>query len=424
MPVPVALVICAAVAAVISGIIVWVIKDSRIKVLEGRLSNDEQRLRDREKAYQDALTELKRVHEEDLRRQLESVRTTMTAETEKILKEREEALNKGNRSSMDEILKPLKESIENMQKAMADNAKDHLKSNTELKEQFAHAVKDIEEKTTNIGAKAEELSSALKSRPKVQGGWGEHLLEDILSREGLEKGKHYDREVANEDRSRPDFVFHFRDGMEQKDLVVDSKVSLTAYTNYINAAEGSEDKDKALDEHIASVKRHIDELTGKEYARKIDKGRRFADYVIMFLPIDAAFRVVLAKEPTLFDEAYRKGVIIATEQTIMPFLKVIDITWRKYQQDTDIEDILRAAENMIERVGKFYDSYRDLGKKLRAVCKEYNDGVTKLEDNGLSITTSARQVMKIGAKRAKGKPLDIPQEQVLLNEDGEEENER
>lgn len=172
------------------------------------------------------------------------------------------------------------------------------------------------------------------------------------------------------------------------------------------------------------MKRHIDELTGKEYARKIDKGRRFADYVIMFLPIDAAFRVVLAKEPTLFDEAYRKGVIIATEQTIMPFLKVIDITWRKYQQDTDIEEILRAAENMIERVGKFYDSYRDLGKKLRAVCKEYNDGVTKLEDNGLSITTSARQVMKIGAKRAKGKPLDIPQEQVLLNEDGEEENER
>ena len=161
MPVPVALVICAAVAAVISGIIVWVIKDSRIKVLEGRLSNDEQRLRDREKAYQDALTELKRVHEEDLRRQLESVRTTMTAETEKILKEREEALNKGNRSSMDEILKPLKESIENMQKAMADNAKDHLKSNTELKEQFAHAVKDIEEKTTNIGAKAEEIEVEL-----------------------------------------------------------------------------------------------------------------------------------------------------------------------------------------------------------------------------------------------------------------------
>ncbi len=410
----------AALGAVVSGIIIWSVKNSRIKVLEGRLESDGQRLKDKDEAYRESLSELKRVHEEDLKRQLESVKATMTAETERILKDREESLSKGNRSSIDEILNPLKESIEKMQKAMTDNAKDHLKSNTELKDQFAHAIKDIEEKTSSIGAKAEELSIALTSRPKVQGGWGEHMLEDILAREGLVKGKHYDREVANEDRSRPDFVFHFRDGMEQKDLVVDSKVSLTAFVNYTNA-EDSAEKDKYLAEHVASVKKHIEELTGKEYSRKIDKGRRFADYVIMFMPIDTAFQTVLAKEPTLFDESYRKGVIIATEQTIMPFLKVIDITWRKYQQDTNIEEILRAADNMIERVGKFYDSYRDLGKKLGAVCKEYNNGITKLEDNGQSITTSARQVMRIGAKRAKGKSLDTPDETVVLSENEETE---
>lgn len=415
------LIAAAAVGAAISGIIIWSLKNSRIKVLEGRLESDEQRLKDKDEAYRESLSELKHVHEEDLKRQLESVKATMTAETEKILKDREESLSKGNRSSMDEILNPLKESIEKMQKAMTDNAKDHLKSNTELKEQFAHAVKDIEEKTSSIGAKADELSTALTSRPKVQGGWGEHMLEDILAREGLVKGKHYDREVANEDRSRPDFVFHFRDGMEQKDLVVDSKVSLTAFVNYTNAEDPAE-KEKYLEEHFASVRKHIEELTVKEYSRKIDKGRRFADYVIMFMPIDSAFQAVLAKEPTLFDESYRKGVIIATEQTIMPFLKVIDITWRKYQQDTNIEEILRAAENMIERVGKFYDSYRDLGKKLGAVCKEYNSGITKLEDNGQSITTSARQVMRIGAKRAKGKSLDIPDETVQLSESEETED--
>ncbi len=413
----------AAIGAAISGFIVWTVKNSRIKVLEGKLANDQQRLDDREKNYKDTISELKHAHEEDLKRQLESVKATMTAETEKILKEREESLNKGNRSSIDEILNPLKESIEKMQKAMADNARDHLKSNTELKEQFAHAVKDIEEKTVNIGARAEELTTALTSKPKIQGGWGEHMLEDILSREGLVKGKHYDREVANDDRSRPDFVFHFRDGMEQKDLVVDSKVSLTAYVNFMNADDETE-KERFLSEHISSVKRHIEELTTKEYSRKIDKGKRFADYVIMFMPIDSAFQAVLAKEPTLFDETYRKGVIIATEQTIMPFLKVIDITWRKYQQDTSIEEILQAAGNMIERVGRFYDSYKELGKRLGAVCRTYNEGVTKLEDNGQSITTSARQVMKIGAKRAKGKAFTIPEDQVFLNENEETEDEQ
>lgn len=413
----------AAIGAAISGFIVWTVKNSRIKVLEGKLANDQQRLDDREKNYKDTISELKHTHEEDLKRQLESVKATMTAETEKILKEREESLNKGNRSSIDEILNPLKESIEKMQKAMADNARDHLKSNTELKEQFAHAVKDIEEKTVNIGARAEELTTALTSKPKIQGGWGEHMLEDILSREGLVKGKHYDREVANDDRSRPDFVFHFRDGMEQKDLVVDSKVSLTAYVNFMNADDEAE-KERFLSEHISSVKRHIEELTTKEYSRKIDKGKRFADYVIMFMPIDSAFQAVLAKEPTLFDETYRKGVIIATEQTIMPFLKVIDITWRKYQQDTNIEEILQAAGNMIERVGRFYDSYKELGKRLGAVCRAYNEGVTKLEDNGQSITTSARQVMKIGAKRAKGKAFTIPEDQVFLNENEETEDEQ
>lgn len=413
----------AAIGAAISGFIVWTVKNSRIKVLEGKLANDQQRLDDREKNYKDTISELKHAHEEDLKRQLESVKATMTAETEKILKEREESLNKGNRSSIDEILNPLKESIEKMQKAMADNARDHLKSNTELKEQFAHAVKDIEEKTVNIGARAEELTTALTSKPKIQGGWGEHMLEDILSREGLVKGKHYDREVANDDRSRPDFVFHFRDGMEQKDLVVDSKVSLTAYVNFMNADDEAE-KERFLSEHISSVKRHIEELTTKEYSRKIDKGKRFADYVIMFMPIDSAFQAVLAKEPTLFDETYRKGVIIATEQTIMPFLKVIDITWRKYQQDTNIEEILQAAGNMIERVGRFYDSYKELGKRLGAVCRTYNEGVTKLEDNGQSITTSARQVMKIGAKRAKGKAFTIPEDQVFLNENEETEDEQ
>lgn len=372
-------------------------------------------------AHDKAVAELKQAHERSLREQLESVRAQMTAETEKLLKSREEELEKGNRSNMEDILKPLRDSMDKMEKAMKDNAREHLESTTNLKARLEQAVKEMGEKTSAVGAKADTLSEALTGRPKVQGCWGENFLDDILAREGLTNGIHYTREAANEDQSRPDFVFHFKEGSEQKDLVVDSKVSLTAYVNYMNARTPQE-KDMALAEHLKSVRKHIDELSRKDYSRKIDKSHRFADYVLMFMPVDMACRVALDNEPMLWQEAYAKGVLIATEQTIMPFLKVIQLTWNKYRQDTNIAEITKAAEDMIERVGLFYDSYKELGTRLRAVCKEYNAGINKLEDGGRSITTSARKVMQIGARRAKGKEFSVPEQQVFLTEEDELED--
>ena len=370
------------------------------------------------RAHDRTVSELKEAHERSLKEQLESVRAQMTAETEKLLKSREQELEQGNRSNIDEILKPLKDSMDKMEKAMKDNAREHLESTTNLKAKLEQAVKEMGEKTSAVGEKADSLSEALTGRPKVQGCWGENFLDDILAREGLVNGTHYTREVANDDLSRPDFVFHFKEGTEQKDLVVDSKVSLTAYVNYMNA-ETPQERETALSEHLKSVRKHIEELSRKDYSRKIDKAHRFADYVLMFMPVDMACRVALDNDPMLWQDAYRKGVLIATEQTIMPFLKVIQLTWNKYRQDTNIAEITKAAEDMIERVGLFYDSYKELGSRLKAVCKEYNAGINKLEDGGRSITTSARKVMQIGAKRAKGKELSVPDQQVFLSEEDE-----
>jgi len=360
------------------------------------------------------LEEVKRVHDQQLDGQIKAIKDQMTADTEKLLKSREQELREENKVNMDGILKPLRESMDKMQKAMDDNAREHVKSNTELKGRLEQAVKEMSEKTSAVGAKADTLSEALTGRPKIQGCWGENYLDDILSREGLQKGMHYDREVANTDLSRPDFVFHFKDGMDQKDLVVDSKVSLTAFVKYRNTPDGDE-KDSLLEEHVKSIKKHIEELTKKDYSRKIDKSRRFADYVLMFMPVDMAYRVALEKEPMLWQDAYEKGVLIATEQTIMPFLKIIQLTWNKYQQDSNIAEITKAAELMIDRVGAFYDVYKDMGNRLKSVCKVYNDGITKLEDGGFSITTSARQVMRIGVKRSKGRDLDVPEEKIYLS---------
>ena len=352
-------------------------------------------------------------YEKALAQMKETIVASMTAETEKLLRKREKELSEGNQNTMDGILKPLKESISAMEKAMKDNADSHLKSTTELSEQLKNAVKEMQEKTSDVGKKADTLSEALTGKPKVQGCFGENFLDAILAGEGLQEGVHYTREAANDDLSRPDFVFHFKDGYEQKDLVVDSKVSLTAFVDYMNA-ETPELKKEALDRHIKSVRKHIDELARKEYAKK--NARSFADYVLMFMPRDMAFRVALEADQMLWQEAYKKGVLIVTEQTIMPFLKIMQLTWNKFQHDTNTQKITLAAQNMIDRVAAFYDSYTELGRKLKSLCTEYNKGITKLQDSGQSITTSARQVISLGIRRSKGKEFTVPEEIVEIEE--------
>lgn len=379
--------------------------ESQALLHQSEVNSQKEMSRQAQENYEKALKEMK-----------ETVVNSMTAETEKLLKAREKELKEGNQNNMDGILKPLKESISAMEKAMKDNASSHLETTAKLSEQLKNAVKEMQEKTSDVGRKADTLSEALTGKPKVQGCFGENFLDAILAGEGLQEGTHYTREAANEDLSRPDFVFHFKDGYEEKDLVVDSKVSLTAFVDYMNATT-PEEKSAALDRHIKSVRKHIEELSRKEYAKK--RAKSFADYVLMFMPRDMAFRVALEADPMLWQEAYQKNVLIATEQTIMPFLKIIQLTWNKFQQDTNTQKITVAAQNMIDRVGAFYDAYIDLGKKLKSVTSAYNSGISKLKEGGQSITTSAKQVMELGVKRSKGKEFIVPDQMIEIESDNE-----
>ena len=402
--------IVAAVAALIAAVATWIIVRGHFKArLEAQDRLHRERIADMEKMAAKA----EEKYEKALKEMKETVVAGMTAETEKLLRKREKELSEENQSNMDGILKPLKESIDAMEKAMKDNAVSHVETNAKLSEQLKQAVKEMQEKTSDVGRKADTLSEALTGKPKVQGCFGENFLEAILAGEGLEEGKHFTREAANEDLSRPDFVFHFKEGLEQKDLIVDSKVSLTAFVDYMNASS-EEEKASSLDRHVKSVRKHIDELARKDYAKK--NARSFADYVLMFMPRDMAFRVALEADPMLWQEAYRKGVLIATEQTIMPFLKIMQLTWNKFQHDTNTQRVTQAAQNMIDRVASFYDSYAELGRKLKAVYGEYNKGITKLQDNGQSITTSAKQVISLGVRRSKGKEFTVPEETLEIGE--------
>ncbi len=422
----------AAVAVIIAAVLTWtIVRGSFIsrmsaqkdlyegttgdmeKMSRSRIDDMKEMLRKEQESHEKAVKDLQESHEKALKDMKETVVANMRAETERLLKVREKELKEENQNNMDAILKPLKESINSMEKAMKENKDSHIETNTKLSEQIKQAVKEMQERTTDVGRKADTLSEALTGKPKVQGCFGENFLEAILAGEGLEEGKHYSREAANEDLSRPDFVFHFKEGLEQKDLIVDSKVSLTAFVDYMNA-ETDEEKVSALDRHIKSVRKHIDELSKKEYAKK--NAKSFADYVLMFMPRDMAFRVALEADPMLWQEAYKKGVLIATEQTIMPFLKIMQLTWNKFQHDTNTLKMTAAAQNMIDRVATFYDSYVDLGKKLKAVAVEYNKGIAKLQDSGQSITTSAKQVISIGVRRSKGKEFTVPEETLEIED--------
>jgi DNA recombination protein RmuC len=396
--------------AAAASVITWLSTRSYFKAhLQAQEEMHSSRIKDMEKMAAQAQAN----YDKALAQMKETVVASMTAETEKLLRKREKELSEGNQTTMDGILKPLKESISAMEKAMKDNASSHLETTAKLSEQLKNAVKEMQEKTSDVGRKADSLSEALTGKPKVQGCFGENFLEAILAGEGLQEGKHYSREAANEDLSRPDFVFHFKENLEQKDLIVDSKVSLTAFVDYMNAGS-EEEKSAALDRHLKSVRKHIDELARKEYAKK--NARSFADYVLMFMPRDMAFRVDLEADQMLWQEAYKKGVLIVTEQTIMPFLKIMQLTWNKFQHDTNTQKITLAAQNMIDRVGAFYDSYTELGRKLKSVCGEYNKGITKLQDSGQSITTSARQVISLGIRRSKGKEFTVPEEMLEIEE--------
>jgi DNA recombination protein RmuC len=390
-------------AAVIAGAGAWFITRmsfmDRMKVQERmhqkELENAERLLKQAQGNYENALQEMKK-----------TVTASIAAETQKLLKERENELTEENQSNMETILKPLKESIETMRKAMKDNETSHVETTAKLSKQLEQAVREMTEKTSDVGKKADSLSEALTGRPKVQGCFGENFLNDILIREGMKEGEQYTREAANADKSRPDFVFHFKDGLDEKDLIVDSKVSLTAYVEYMNA-ETEEERATALDRHVKSVRKHIEELSAKDYTRKTD--RSFADYVLMFMPMEMAYRTALAADPMLWQDAYQKNVLIVTEQTIIPFLKIMHLTWNKYRHDTRIHEITVAAQNMVDRVADFYDQYTDIGDKLKEVAKAYNKGAIKLRPGGRSITTSANQVIDLGAKLSKKKELSVPE---------------
>ena len=396
-------------ALLIIAVLVMVIirKDAQVRTAEALRKSDTE-------ANEKALRLLRETQDAALKQQMEGIRSQMTAETEKLLKQREEAISKKAEETFKTITGGLGKDIKTMQEAFEAQKESQNKGTAQMKEAMEQAVKNLQNQTSSIGAKADNLASALKGQNKTAGGWGEVILYNMLVNEGMVEGRDFDREetlrdalgqtVHNEDsskRMRPDYILHYPDKTE---VIIDAKVSLDAYSDWF-AAEDPAAKDEAAQRNLQAIRTQIKDLSGKRYPHYIREGYKTLDYVVMFVPNYGSLQLAKSLAPNLFNEAYSQGVLLATEETLMPFLRMIRIAWTNYDQVRNQEKIIKAAQNMIDRVYDFSKAHATMGEKLHDALKQYDAVSAKIDESGQSILTSARQLIKLGVPKNPKKPL-------------------
>ena len=397
------------VAVLVIAVLVMVIirKDAEVRTAQALRRSDAE-------ANEKALQLLRETQDVALKQQMEGIRSQMTAETEKLLKQREEAISKKAEETFQTISGSLGKDLKAMQEAFVAQRKSQTEGTAQMKEAMEQAVKNLQHQTSSIGAKADNLASALKGQNKTAGGWGEVILYNMLVNEGMVEGRDFDREetlrdalgqtVHNEDsskRMRPDYILHYPDKTE---VIIDAKVSLDAYSDWF-AAEDPAAKEEAAQRNLQAIRTQIKDLSGKRYPHYIREGYKSLDYVVMFVPNYGSLQLAKSLAPNLFNEAYAQGVLIATEETLMPFLRMIRIAWTNYDQARNQEKIIKAAQNMIDRVYDFSKAHATMGDKLRDAMKQYDAMSAKINDSGQSILTSAHQLIKLGVPKNPKKPL-------------------
>ena len=361
---------------------------------------------------------LKEAHDAALKQQISAIRAEMTAETERLLKQREEELSRKAEETFKTISGSLDKDMKEMKEAFDAQKKSHTESSASLKEQLEGAVRNLAAQTRDIGQKADNLASALKGQNKMAGCWGETILYNMLIEEGMVEGRDFDKEetlrdamgiiVLNEDsgkRMRPDFILHYPD---KTGLIIDSKVSLDAYSDWC-AAEDEDVKADAARRNLTAIQTQIKSLSTKRYQDYIREGYKTLDYVVMFIPNYGALQLAKTLSPDVFRDAYNLGVLLTTEETLMPFLRMIRIAWTNYDQARNQEKIVKAAQAMIDRVADFASAHAAMGKKLEEAVKEYEKCSAKIGDSGQSILVSANQLVKLGIPKNPKKPLPEPE---------------
>ncbi len=362
-------------------------------------------LRAQEERHQEAVEAM----EQRFRETMDKVTAQVKTATESMLKDRQKEFAESSSNNLGQIVTPLRETIEKMKRAMDENTAKQTSMSGEMKANIENMMRQ------SMAAKesTDELTRVFKHGAKVQGDWGETILDELLQSQGLTNGIHYDTQATIKDASgntvkteegglmRPDIIMHLD---QRRELIIDSKVSLTAFMDYVNA-DNEDDRQRYLKLHVESIQKHVKELSMKDYSSYIQPPKVKMDYVIMFVPHTGALWTALGAQPDLWRRAMEKNVFIADEQTLFAALRIINLTWTQIIQAQNHEKVYALANEMLNRVGQFWKEYEAMGRALKKVNEAYENGQKKITDGGQSINTTANQLIKLGARQSDKNPL-------------------
>ncbi|WP_400079635.1 DNA recombination protein RmuC [Winogradskyella sp. R77965] len=338
--------------------------------------------------------------DEELAKQQEQLRKDFELLATKILDEKSEKFTLQNKENIKNILNPLEEKIKTFEKKVEDTQKESISMHSALKEQLL-GLKDLNQQ---MALEATNLTKALKGDSKMQGNWGELVLERVLEKSGLEKDREYfvQQNFQREDGSRamPDVVLHLPDS---KKMIIDSKVSLTAYERMVNA----DDDEKALflKSHVNSIKKHVDDLSAKNYQDLYDI--ESPDFVLMFIPIEPAFAVAINEDNNLYNKAFEQNIVIVTPSTLLATLRTIDTMWNNEKQQQNAIEIARQAGALYDKFEGLVSDLTGVGKKIDAAKTDYSSAMNKLVEGKGNLISRVEKIKKMGAKAKKALPESI-----------------
>jgi DNA recombination protein RmuC len=339
---------------------------------------------------------------QEQKQEVEELQKKFTKEFEnlanKILEEKTVKFTEQNKENLKTILSPLQEKIQHFEKKVEDTHKESIDYHAALRQQIV----GLKEMNEQMSKETLNLTKALKGDSKMQGNWGELILERVLEKSGLEKGREYEVQqsfVTEEgNRVQPDVVINLPDG---KKMIVDSKVSLTAYERFANAEEEHE-KGQFLKEHIASIKRHVDQLSAKNYYDLYQM--ESPDFVLLFIPIESAFAIALNEDNTLYNKAFEQNIIIVTPTTLLATLRTIDSMWTNQKQQENALEIARQAGALYDKFEGLVSDLIKIGKKMEEAKTEYGNAMGKLVEGKGNLIGSVERLKKMGAKAKKALP--------------------
>lgn len=382
----------------------------------------ENQLSTAKEANEKQLETIKELNRVQLESQIKLIKEQIQTTSENILKRRQEELGTANKEQVSKIISPIEQSLQEMRRALHQNQKDHQEALNKLDA----TIKANMENSASLGESADRLTRALTGEVKVQGNFGELKLKQLLEDLGLKDGEQYSSQthlrdkfgnLIKDDEGKgliPDFILHFPNNRE---VIVDSKMSFTAYERYVNC-DNQELRSQYLKDHILSVRAQVKRLAEKDYSKYLIEGYSKLNFVIMYIHTDGALNLALLNDTSLWKEAYDKGVLILGPQTMYMNLRILELMWTQNRQIHNQEAMIKAANTIIDRTQDFASRFADVENKMNATVKSMNQLKVTTADNGQSIITAAKSLINAGARENKKKKsiLDTTEDAPLYLE--------